>query len=86
VRPYVDAGDGAHDPAHASNSKAGRMIVGICTSLNRGRTVPGQRVFEQVIVSNADLVLPVFSVANPTPKWGLRIYLVSAEAAGCLPL
>jgi len=44
--------------------------------------VPGQRVFEQVIVSNVDLVLPVFAVANPAPKWGLLDrYLVSAEAA-----
>ena len=46
------------------------------------RPVPGQRVFEQVIVSNVDLVLPVFAVADPTPKWGLLDrYLVSAEAA-----
>ncbi len=45
--------------------------------------MPGQRVFEQVIVSNADLILPVFSAANPTPKWGLLDrYLVTAEAAG----
>jgi ribosome biogenesis GTPase len=49
--------------------------------------VPGQRVFEQVIVSNADLVLPVFAVADPAPKWGLLDrYLVSAEAAELPPL
>ena len=49
--------------------------------LSRPAPVPGQRVFEQVIVSNADQVVPVFSVANPTPKWGLLDrYLVSAEA------
>jgi len=36
-----------------------------------------------VIVSNADQVLPVFSVAHPTPRWGLLDrYLVSAEATG----
>jgi ribosome biogenesis GTPase len=61
------------------------MIVEILpreSKLSRPATVPGQRVFEQVIVSNADLILPVFSVANPTPKWGLLDrYLVSAEAA-----
>jgi ribosome biogenesis GTPase len=40
-------------------------------------------VFEQVIVSNADQVIPIFSVASPTPKWGLLDrYLVAAEAAG----
>ena len=38
------------------------------SKLSRPATVPGQHVFEQVIVSNADLVLPVFAVADPTPK------------------
>lgn len=52
------------------------------SKLSRPATVPGQRVFEQVIVSNADLVLPVFSATNPPPKWGLLDrYLVTAEAA-----
>jgi len=52
------------------------------SKLSRPATVPGQRVFEQVIVSNADLVLPVFAVADPTPKWGLLDrYLVSAESS-----
>jgi ribosome biogenesis GTPase len=71
---YVDAGGGRG------------MITEILprhSKLSRPAPVPGQRVFEQVIVSNADLVLPVFSVAEPTPKWGLLDrYLVSAEAAG----
>lgn len=70
---YVDAGEGRG------------MIVEIlprASRLSRPAPVPGQRVFEQVIVANADLILPVFSVANPTPKWGLLDrYLVSAEAA-----
>jgi ribosome biogenesis GTPase len=53
------------------------------SKLSRPAPVPGQRVFEQVIVANADLVLPVFSVANPAPKWGLLDrYLVAAESAG----
>ncbi|HUE99583.1 MAG TPA: ribosome small subunit-dependent GTPase A [Anaerolineales bacterium] len=70
---YVEAGAGCG------------MIVEILprdSKLSRPAPVPGQRVFEQVIVSNADLILPVFSVANPAPKWGLLDrYLVSAEAA-----
>jgi ribosome biogenesis GTPase len=71
---FVDAGDGRG------------MITEILprsSKLSRPAPAPGQRVFEQVIVSNADLILPVFSAANPTPKWGLLDrYLVSAEAAG----
>ena len=52
------------------------------SKLSRPATVPGQRVFEQVIVSNVDLVIPVFAAADPTPKWGLLDrYLVSAEAS-----
>jgi ribosome biogenesis GTPase len=40
-------------------------------------------VFEQVIVSNADQVIPIFSSASPTPRWGLLDrYLVAAEAGG----
>ena len=70
---YVEAGEGRG------------MIVEVLpreSRLSRPAPVPGQRVFEQVIVANADLILPVFAVANPTPKWGLLDrYLVSAEAA-----
>ena len=70
---YMDAGDGRG------------MIMEILprrSKLSRPAPVPGQRLFEQVIVSNADLILPVFSVANPTPKWGLLDrYLISAEGA-----
>jgi ribosome biogenesis GTPase / thiamine phosphate phosphatase len=55
------------------------------SKLSRPATVPGQRVFEHVIVSNVDLVLPVFAVADPTPKWGLLDrYLVSAESSKLL--
>jgi len=53
------------------------------SSFSRPLPVPGQRVFEQVIVSNADQVIPVFAASSPTPKWGLLDrYLVAAEAAG----
>lgn len=52
------------------------------SKLSRPATVPGQRVFEQVIVSNADLVVPVFAAVSPPPRWGLLDrYLVTAEAA-----
>jgi ribosome biogenesis GTPase / thiamine phosphate phosphatase len=71
---YMDAGPGRG------------MIVEILPRsswLSRPAPVPGQRVFEQVIVSNADQIIPIFSVASPTPKWGLLDrYLVAAEAAG----
>jgi ribosome biogenesis GTPase len=71
---FVDAGPGVG------------MIVEILprtSRLSRPAPVPGQRVFEQVIVANADLIVPVFAAASPTPKWGLLDrYLVSAEAAG----
>ena len=41
-----------------------------------------QRASEQVIAANVDLVIPVFAVADPTPKWGLLDrYLVSAESS-----
>jgi ribosome biogenesis GTPase len=70
---YVEAGEGRG------------MIVEVLprnSKLSRPAPVPGQRIFEQVIVANADLIVPVFSVANPSPKWGLLgRYLVSAEAA-----
>lgn len=53
------------------------------SKLSRPLPVPGQRVFEQVIVANADQVLTVFAAASPTPKWGLLDrYLITAEAAG----
>lgn len=53
------------------------------SKLSRLAPVPGRRIFEQVIVANADLVLPVFSVAHPAPRWGLLDrYLVAAESAG----
>src|SRR5689334_4447759 len=85
---YVDAGDrrGMIPLASTNSKEASGMIVEILprrSKLSRPAPVPGQRVFEQVIVSNADLIVPVFSAANPTPRWGLLDrYLVSAEAAG----
>jgi ribosome biogenesis GTPase len=43
----------------------------------------GNRSFEQVIASNVDQIVPVFSAASPIPKWGLLDrYLIAAEAAG----
>jgi ribosome biogenesis GTPase len=43
----------------------------------------GNRSSEQVIASNVDQIVPVFSTASPIPRWGLLDrYLVAAEAAG----
>jgi len=45
--------------------------------------MPGAHPFEQVIAANMDQVVPVFSAAEPPPKWNLLDrYLVSAESAG----
>lgn len=53
------------------------------STFSRPAATPGQRAFEQVIAANVDQVVPIFSVASPTPKWGLLDrYLVAAEATG----
>jgi len=66
------------------------MITGILprrTKLSRPATMPGARLFEQVIVANVDQVVPVFSISSPPPKWLLLDrYLVSAEASGLASL
>src|SRR5512142_1358218 len=73
---YVEAGNGTGvTPLASTHSKAqsGVKVETLPRESKRSRPapVPGQRVFEQIIVSNADLIVPVFSAANPTPKWGL---------------
>lgn len=71
---FVDAGPGRG------------MIIEVLprrSKFSRPAPVPGQRVFEQIIVSNPDQIVPIFAVAHPTPHWGLLDrYLVAAEAAG----
>jgi ribosome biogenesis GTPase len=43
--------------------------------------MPGAHAFEQIIVANVDQVVPVFSAAQPPPKWNLLDrYLISAES------
>jgi ribosome biogenesis GTPase len=43
--------------------------------------MPGAHPFEQIIVANVDQVVPVFSAAQPPPKWNLLDrYLTSAES------
>lgn len=69
------------------DAEAGRGIITEIlprrSRLSRPLAGFGQRIFEQVIVSNADQVLAVFAAASPTPKWALLDrYLVTAEAAG----
>jgi ribosome biogenesis GTPase len=69
-------------------SEAEGLIVEVLPRRNKlaRRTavpMPSARPFEQVIVANVDLVIPVFSVAEPAPRWNmLDRYLVSAESAG----
>ena len=70
---FIDAGDG---------SGMINEVLPRLSTLSRPAPVPGQRLFEQVIVSNVDQVVPVFAAASPTPKWGLLDrYLVSTEAS-----
>jgi ribosome biogenesis GTPase len=61
-------------------------ILAVLPRRNRfSRPAPknGDRSFEQVIASNVDQIVPVFSTASPIPKWRLLDrYLVAAEAAG----
>lgn len=68
---FVDAGNGSG------------MITEVLPRRSKlSRPAPGPGIFEQVIVSNADLVVPVFAAASPTPRWGLLDrYLVSAESS-----
>ena len=43
--------------------------------------MPTAHPFEQIIVANVDQVVPIFSVAQPPPKWNLLDrYLTSAES------
>jgi ribosome biogenesis GTPase / thiamine phosphate phosphatase len=73
---FIDARDGTG------------MIVSVLPRRNQlsRRTavpMPSARSFEQVIAANVDQVMPVFSAAQPPPKWNLLDrYLVAAEAAG----
>lgn len=69
---FVDARDGSG------------LIVEVLPRRNRlarKDPYPGKFKFEQIIVSNVDLVIPVFAAARPTPKWALLDrYLVSVES------
>ena len=61
------------------------MIVDVLPRENkfsRPAPKPGMAQVEQIIASNIDQIVPVFSTAKPTPKWRLLDrYLVAAEAA-----
>ncbi len=51
--------------------------------LAREDPAPEKHKFEQVIVANIDMLMPIFAAASPTPKWGLLDrYLASAESLG----
>jgi ribosome biogenesis GTPase len=58
------------------------LITEVLPRLSKLSRPAYQRAIEQVIAANVDLVIPVFAVADPTPKWGLLDrYLVSAESS-----
>ncbi|MBM3214078.1 ribosome small subunit-dependent GTPase A [Candidatus Poribacteria bacterium] len=51
------------------------------------RLTSGTKPLEQVIVANADLIVPVVSGAQPPPNWALLDrHLVAAESFGIAPL
>lgn len=52
------------------------------SKLSRRAAGSGRVTQEQVIAANVDLVVPVFAISKPEPKWNLLDrYLVMAEAA-----
>jgi ribosome biogenesis GTPase / thiamine phosphate phosphatase len=79
----VAVGDVVRFVEHSAGSGA---IVEVLPRRNRlarrgSVPMPGAYAPEQVIVSNIDQVVPVFSAARPAPRWNLLDrYLVSAEA------
>jgi ribosome biogenesis GTPase len=79
----VAVGDRVH--FNAINRHTGTILAVLPRRNKLSRPSPknGKRSFEQVIASNVDQIVPVFSTASPIPKWGLLDrYLVAAEAAG----
>jgi ribosome biogenesis GTPase len=60
------------------------MILEVLPRRNKlVRRAAGGRDLEQTIVANVDQVVPVFSVAEPAPVWGLLDrYLAASEARG----
>jgi ribosome biogenesis GTPase len=68
---FIDSGDGTG------------MITEILPRTRKlSRQAAGKKPLEQVIVSNADQVIPVLAAAKPKPKWKLLDrYLATAEAA-----
>lgn len=69
---------------YIDNGNGDSTIVSLLPRRNKfSRRAAGRIPVEQVIVANVDLVIPVFSAAQPKPKWNLLDrYLVSAEASG----
>lgn len=74
---YIDAGDGTG----MIYEVLPRRSKFVRPDLDSNRKSPARKILEQVIVANVDQVIPVFSIAQPKPKWELLDrYLVSCES------
>ncbi len=60
------------------------MIHDVLERRNKlSRAAAGRKPIEQILAANVDLVIPVFAVRKPRPRWGmLDRLLVAIEAAG----
>jgi len=77
----VVVGDGVRFRDDGNGSGSIIAVMPRRNSLVRRDPAHGSHPFKQVIASNLDLMIPVFAVASPAPKWGLLDrYLVSAES------
>jgi len=69
-----------------NNGNGNLRIIDVLPRRNQfSRPAPntGMHIDEQVIAANVDLIVPIFSIASPIPKWGLLDrYLAAAEAEG----
>jgi ribosome biogenesis GTPase len=72
------------DVLYVDNQDGTGLIVDVLPRRSKlVRRSAGKKVLEQVIVANLDQMVPVFSAAQPAPKWNLLDrYLASAESLG----
>jgi len=81
----VAIGDIVELDLEADGSGRIRKILSRKNSLSRKAS--GPKMLEQVLVANIDLIVPVFALVRPKPKWNLLDrYLAIAESTGIRPL